>query len=322
MTSIRNLASAVLLFLTITTLAQTNASNSSATVQSQKVVVITGNRFSYKLVQKWIDDYNKVVPGVQIIIESRGSSDPKQYDILADVYQQEEQIRNSREYLNVGRYAILPVATSKSEFATYFSNKGLTSALIKQIYFNDIFADKDKQENIEAPFTNYTRLQKAGVPLVFAKYFGFEQKDIKGNTIAGSDEHLLKAVLRDPNAVTYLPLVLAYDQQTRKPVEGLTVLPVDLNGNGKVNDEEKFYALLDNVIENLEKRDASTLKNLPIEYLHLSVDKKSASPEAVDFLKWVHENGQQYLHEFGYLVPEAANTDNEKFNQFASKRQR
>ncbi|RAW01075.1 substrate-binding domain-containing protein [Pseudochryseolinea flava] len=296
-----------------------NSANSSPT---QKIVVVTGNRFSYKLVQKWIDDYNKIVPDVQIVIESRGSADPTKYDVLAEVYQPNDEIKKNREYLNVGRYAVLPVATSSSAFAKHFSEKGLTKELLKQIYFNDIFAEKDQRQNIDVPYTVYTRQQKAGVPFVFAKYFDFQQKDLQGTTIAGADEHLLKATLRDPNGVTYLPLALIYDQQTRKPVEGLTVIPVDLNGNGKINDEEKFYGDLNVVIETLEKKDLSDIKNVPIEYLHLSVDKQIVNQEAINFLKWVNEHGQSYLHEFGYLLPEAKHFEKEKFIEFASKRSR
>ncbi|MBT1700251.1 hypothetical protein KK083_25410 [Fulvivirgaceae bacterium PWU4] len=287
---------------------------------AQKIVIITGARFSYKLVQQWIDDYNKVKPDVQLIIESRGSADPLKYDILAEVYEQEDAIRKTREYINIGRYAILPVATARSTFAKTYSEKGLDADLIKQIFFHDIFADKEKQKPIKAPFTVYTRLQKAGVPIVFTKYFGYQQKDIKGNAIAGADSHLLKALLRDSTGVTYLPLPLAYDEQTRKPVEGLTVLPVDLNGNGKVSDNEKFYDTLDKVIEQLEATEPGDIKNIPVEYLHLSVDKQHASAEAIDFLKWVNENGQTYLHDFGYLTPEAKRFEKEKFNEFATKR--
>jgi phosphate transport system substrate-binding protein len=289
---------------------------------AQKVVVVTGARFSYKLVQKWIDDYNKINPSVQIIIESRGSADPAQFDILAEVYQQDEEIRKSREYINVGRYAILPVATSKSAFARTYTDKGLNTELINQVFFHDIFADKEKEQKIKVPYTVYTRLQKAGAPIVFTKYFGYEQKDIKGKAIAGADEHLLKALLRDSTGVSYLPLPLIYDQSTKKPIEGLTVLPVDFNGNGRVSDDEKFYGDLTTVINRLEERDAKDIKNIPLEYLHLSIDKKNASSEAIDFLKWVNENGQSDLHDFGYLKPEGKRFEKEKFNEFASKRSR
>src|SRR5690606_24953863 len=48
----------------------------------QEVVLITGVRFAYPLVQKWIDDYARVNENVQIIVESRGVQDPAKYDIL------------------------------------------------------------------------------------------------------------------------------------------------------------------------------------------------------------------------------------------------
>lgn len=284
-----------------------------------KVVVVTGARFSYKLVEKWIDEYNKVNPQIQIIVESRGSADPLKYDILAEVYEHEEEFKKDRKYIYVGRYAVLPVANNASSFARTYAEKGLNTDLIRQIFFHDIFSDKSKQKAIEEPYAVYTRLQKAGVPIVFSKYFGYDQKDIKGTSIAGADEHLLKAILRDSTGVTYLPLSLIYDEHTRKAVEGIAVLPVDLNGNKKVNDEEKFYETIDRVLETLEGQDRDKIKNIPVDYLHLSVDKSKASDEAIDFLKWVNEHGHEYLRDFGYLKPDGKRSEKEKFYEFASE---
>jgi phosphate transport system substrate-binding protein len=286
---------------------------------SPKVVVITGNRFSYKLIQQWIDDYNKVEPDVQLIIEARGSNDPAKYQILAEVYPPEESFKQNREYIYVARYAVLPVANSNSGFAKFYTDKGLDRDLIRQIYFNDIYADKENQKKVKAAYTVYTRMQKAGVPFVFAKYFDYQQKDITGNAIAGADEHLVKAVLRDSTGITYLPLPLIYDLSTKQTIAGLTVLPVDINGNGRVNDEEKFYTTLESVITKLEDSRSTGIKNIPIEYLHLSIDKRTASAEAVAFLQWVNENGQRYLHDFGYLLPESQHYDKATFDEFASK---
>lgn len=302
------------------TLFSVAAQSTAAPAQApQKIVVVTGARFSYKLVEKWIDRYSKINPGVQVVVEYRGVTDPLKYDILAEVYEQNADIKKTREYISVARYAVLPVATSTSSFARIYKEKGLDTDQIKQIFFTNLFADKEKQKALEAPFTVYTRLQKAGVPTVFANYFDHKQTDIIGTGIAGADAHLLKALLRDTTGVTYLPLSLIYDEQTRKPVEGLTVLPVDFNGNGKIADTEKFYDNLDSVIERLESAEAGTVKNIPLEYLHLSVDKNKASEEAVRFLKWVNENGQEDLHAFGYLKPEAKRFTKEKFNEFASR---
>jgi phosphate transport system substrate-binding protein len=285
----------------------------------QKVVIVTGARFSYPLVQKWIDEYSLVNPNVQVIIEARGSNDPLQYDVLAEVFEPSEEAQKSREYLYIARYAILPIANAQSNFAREYVEKGLNQDLIKQIYFHDIFADKENQKTIKSPYTVYTRLQKAGAPIVFTNYFGYEQKDIKGKAIAGSDEHLLKAILRDTLGVSYLPLSLIYDINTQKAVNGLAVLPIDLNGNGKVSTEEKFYTDLPTVLQNLAEKTVKNRQNLPISYLHLSVDKQKAHPEALKFLQWVAENGGNYLAKYGYLQPEAGKLDKEKIAQLAEK---
>jgi phosphate transport system substrate-binding protein len=291
----------------------------NASEMKRKVVVVSGTRFAYPLVQKWIDTYNEANPDVQIIIEARGSADP-QHDILIEAYDQSEEVKQKREYVFIARYAILPVANNQSPFAKTYADKGLNRALINQLYFHDLFADSEKAIKIKEPVTIYTRLQKAGAPIAFTKFFGFDQKDIKGKAIAGADEHLLKAIIRDSTAVSYLPLTLVYDHATGKPVSGITVLPVDLNGNDRVSDEEKIYADLATTINKLESTESKELKNLPIEYLHLSVDKKNATPEAVAFLKWAIENGQKDLHAFGYLLPQTSKKEKEKFEQFANGR--
>ena len=297
---------AVTLFLQTLAFAQDNAALAKNETQheertGQKIVIVTGARFSYKLVQKWIDEYNKVDRETQIIIESRGSQDPAKFDVLAEVYPQESQLASDRNYVNVGRYVVLPVANAKSQFAQLFGKKGISADMVKQVYFHNIFADKDEQKEIKAPFTVYTRLQKAGVPIVFSKHFGFEQKDINGKAIAGSDEHLLKALLRDSTGISYLPSPLAYDVATGKPVDGIAILPVDLDGNGKVSDEERIFDDLNVLITKLEAFSSKEVKGLPVEYLHLSLAGKSVSPEAQAFVQWVKENGHTYLHEFGYL---------------------
>ena len=267
----------------------------------QKIVIVTGARFSYKLVQKWIDEYYKIDAETQIIIESRGSQDPAKYDVLAEVYPLDTQPAADRNYVNVGRYAVLPVANAKSEFGNVFAKKGVTADIVKQVYFHNLFADKDEQREIKAPYTVYTRLQKAGVPIVFSKHYGFEQKDINGKSIAGSDEHLLKALLRDSTGISYLPSPLAYNMATGKPIDGLTILPVDLDGNGKVSDEEKIFDDLNVLINKLETSSTKDIKGLPVAFLHLSIASKNSSPEAQAFVQWVKDNGHFYLHEFGYL---------------------
>ena len=116
-----------------------------------------------------------------------------------------------------------------------------------------------------------------------------------------------------------MPLSLIFDRKEKKPVEGLTILPVDLDGNGRINDEEKFYGFLENIINQLEETPTKEINNIPIEYINLSVDKNSANPEAIKFLIWVIEHGETNLHEFGYLKPDSKAKRNDFFLTFAAK---
>ncbi len=134
--------------------------------------------------------------------------------------------------------------------------------------------------------------------MTFAKYFGYEQQQIKGKTIAGADEHLIKALLKDETGITYTVPGLAFDLTTRKATAGLSVIPVDLDGNGRVSKDEKLADDLDQLIAKLE---TEKVKNVPVEYIHFSIAKSNANPEAKRFLLWVASHGEAELHAYGYL---------------------
>jgi phosphate transport system substrate-binding protein len=284
----------------------------------QKEIIITGTRFTYPLLEKWIADYQEVDPSVRIRIEPRTNVDPSQYDLLIEAFEHDNDARADREYLYLARYAVLPFANASSTFAKYYSEEGLTSDLIKQVFFHDIYASKEKQVEIKSDVNVYTRLQKAGAPKTFAQYFGFEQQQIKGKAIAGADEHLIKAVTKDSLGVSYGSLGLIYDLNARTSLPGITILPVDVNDNGRVSKDERFFGSVDEVIGKLE---SENLKNIPVEYLHLSIRKHGYKPEALKFLMWIIDNSQDDLHEFGFLKPEQKRFDSEKqkFLHLASK---
>lgn len=275
-------------------------------------VVITGVRFAYPLVEKWIQDYKVANPDAQLQIEPRTVTDPTQYDLLIEAYEPDEKQKDSREFLYLARYALLPVANSKSAFARTYADKGLTKERFKQIYFNDLTAGKKGDDLIDpSTYTLYTRLQKAGAPITFAHYFGYQQANIKGKAIAGADEHLIKSLLRDSTGVSYSVPGLIYDVKTRQPLAGLVILPVDADDNGRVSANEKFYSNLDEVILKIEEENP---KNIPVEHLHISIDKNSTNAEALKFLKWVAQNSQEGLHSFGFLKP-----DSKRFQQSQEK---
>lgn len=144
----------------------------------------------------------------------------------------------------------------------------------------------------------YTRESRSCAPIAFASHFGYEQSSIKGKGISGDDKYLIHAVKKDTAGVTYNNLGLIYDLSTRKTVEGIAVLPLDLNGNGKLDGDEKIFDNLDKVIEKLEKEEISSV---PVENINVVYDLANDNKNIRLFLSWVLDQGQKYNHDYGFL---------------------
>src|SRR5690606_10119401 len=91
------------------------------------------------------------------------------------------------------------------------------------------------------PITVYTRSDAAGAAEVWAKYMGGSvQEDLKGTAVNG-DPGLAEAVRQDALGIGYNNIGFAYNLETGAQLDGLVVIPLDLNGDGTIGDDESFY---------------------------------------------------------------------------------
>lgn len=269
-------------------------------------IIITGSRFTYPLLEKWITEFKKQYPDVPFRVIARGGPNVDSANLIINAHVlNPEEIRPGYKVVNISQYTLLPVANAKNPALQEWAVSGIKEKQFKTLFFKkvDPFAPKKEEKKTDPSVIKpvlYTRLDKACAPTTFAKNFGFEQADILGKQIGGDDKHLITAIERDTNGVTYNNLGMIYDLTTRKVKTGLAVVPLDLNGNGKLDADENFYASLDQVIERLEKKKYSEIVT---EYVNISY------PGAIDesnknlalFLNWILENGQQFNHDFGFL---------------------
>ncbi|MBY0427221.1 MAG: hypothetical protein K2Q22_16420 [Cytophagales bacterium] len=276
---------------------------------SSDKIILTGSRFTYPLLEKWIEEYKKTNPTAQIRIIARGSSNADSANLIINAHElAPEEIRPGYSVVNLSRYVLVPVANSKNKAIAPYLDKGLKVKEFKKLFFDkfDPFLSSEeleekskKQIALSKQVTIYTRQQKACAPTTFAKNYGYEQADILGKQIAGDDKHLIQAVLKDTTGITYTNLGFAYDRNSRLVVDKISVIPLDFNNNGKLDDDEKFYGTLDQAISRLE---TNPEKSLAIGNVNISFPKQIASDSNTSkFLNWILENGQKYNHEYGFL---------------------
>jgi phosphate transport system substrate-binding protein len=76
------------------------------------------------------------------------------------------------------------------------------------------------------------------------------------------------------------------------------VLPIDLNGNGRIDSDESFYSTLDSIMGAI--RDG-IYPSPPARDLYL-ISKGAPEKKAVrEFLEWILTEGQQYVNQAGYV---------------------
>jgi phosphate transport system substrate-binding protein len=262
---------------------------------TSQTIVVSGELMAETLVNEWAKDFEKAYPGVIVKFVPNAPN----ADLIVDFANTQDK-KWSSEYFPIGRTVLVPVANSQSSIATAFGEKGLTKEEIKTMYFDDPFADEQKSIK-DLAYQVYSRLGDSGIPAIFATAYGYSATQIKGKAIAGNDFHVIKAISKDTEAVSFTALNLVYDLTTRKVKDNLVVIPVDINGNGRITSDEKFYQTLDNVLSSLQLAENQANNTIPLATLRISSKTSAQHTPSLDFVKWILADGQNSLTRLGFL---------------------
>ncbi len=276
-------------------------------------IIITGTKFTYPLIEKWIVEYAKVNPNANIKLATKiVTSQTVDLNIIAHQPKQEE-LNESQEIIYAGRYALLPVTNTKNPLLTTFTKKGLNKKEIDKLFFEVIDYDAEPiKEKPKFKATIYSRENKSCASTALAGYFGHQSSEIRGKKVLGDDIYLLSAIQKDTVGLTYNNLGYLYDTNSRRLKNGIALLPLDLNKSTK----EILTGNLDFVIDVLEK---NRIETIPVEKIGFIYSKQTSRKEISDFLKWILTDGQKFNHEKGFLnlektsLTEQTNKLTEKF---------
>ncbi len=267
--------------------------------QTKNSIVITGTKFTYPLIEKWIAGYQKVHPEVSIKLLDKGQEGVDKANVRIasyDVYK--AGLKENEVAIPVSRYALLPVASQQSPLALKLQKKGIKPEELKKLFLEDPEESLDDKKP-EAPYQIYTRSAKVCSSITFANYLGSQPDDIVGKGITGDDKHLIEAIKRDSLGITYNNLGYIYDVQSRNIAKGLTVLPIDLNENGKLDKDEQIYQNLDVLLGYLAKN--PNVQSLPVEKVYFVVNGQQDNEAFQSFVQWIHKEGQSYNQALGFL---------------------
>jgi phosphate transport system substrate-binding protein len=271
-------------------------------------ITISGAFALYPLTVKWAEEFQKLHPKVTINISAggagKGMADALSKMVDLGMYSKEispEERAKGAWFIAVAKDAVLPTVNAGNPVLKELKMKGMTRQLFYKIFITGEIkiwgevAGTGSQDRVQ-PFT---RSDACGAAEMWAKYIGKKnQEDLLGLGVNG-DPGVADGVRKTRTGIGYNNLNFVYDMQTRKVYEGIEVVPIDINGNGRIDPEENFYSTLDGVMKAIEE---GRYPSPPARDLYLVAAAKPTNKNCVAFLQWILTDGQKFLTEAGYVA--------------------
>jgi phosphate transport system substrate-binding protein len=296
---------------TVTTAPATTTATAAPTAVSSKepegTIRVSGAFALYPMMLRWSEEYTKLHPKVIFDISAGGAGKGMTDALggLVDIGMVSRKITTSEEekgayWVAVTKDAVVATANKNNPVLTTLKTNGLTGDVFEKIYINSSITTWGQATGTGAPdkINVYSRADASGAGEAWALYLGnYKQEKLRGVGVNG-DPGIAEAVKKDNLGIGYNNLNFAYDLNTRKPVEGIEIIPIDINGNGKIDPEENFYGTLDELSNAIG---SGKYPEPPAKDLHF-VTKGKPTGIVQDFIKWTLTDGQKYILESGYVV--------------------
>ncbi len=275
-------------------------------------ISVSGAFALFPMMQVWAEAYSKIHPNVTFDVQGGGAG-KGMTDMLtgaADIAMLSREVRP--EETQQGAFlipaaidAVVPTVNANNPALATLLTRGITPQTAAKIWVSGeittwgqlVGSDDSSTINV------YTRSDASGAAEVWVKYLGGKAQEELTGTAVNGDPGVAEAVRQDVLGIGYNNIAFAYDLSTGEPVEGLRVIPIDLNGDGQVGADENFYdsrAAVNAAVA--EKR----YPYPPARLLYL-VTKGQPTPAITAFYRWMLSEGQKLVNDAGFVGLSEAN---------------
>jgi phosphate transport system substrate-binding protein len=282
----------------------TAPSTPGGAVELEGTIKVSGAWALYPMMVRWAEEFQAIHPKVRIDV-SAGGAGKGMADALARVVDigmvsreiRPEETDQGAYFVPVVKDAVFPTMNAANPAWEALSQKGVQRQALVDLWINGEsltwgeLAGTDSTGGINV----YTRSDACGAAETWAAYLGGQQEDLKNIAVYG-DPGLAEAVRTDPLGIGFNNLNYAYDLNTGLPVEGLAVLPIDVNENGQIDPEED----LSTKDQALAAIIAGVYPSPPARDLYL-VTQTEFKGLTAEFVRWILTDGRQYTGEVGYI---------------------
>ncbi len=300
-----NRNSLVTIICSLVLLAQSFSCNSKRAGSQTQTIKISGAWALYPMMVTWAEEYQKLHKEIRIDV-SAGGAGKGVADVLADLADigmvsrslRQEEANRGAFFIPVVKDAVFPVLNKANPIYDQLQKKGMTRNQFVDLWINNKSLTWGHIAGVAEPakVNLYTRSDACGAAETWAKYLGGQQEDLQGIAVYG-DPGIGEAVRKDVLGIGYNNLGYAFDLQSGMPVDGLALVPMDINENGVLDSVE--------VIDHKDKAVAAILAGVypspPARDLNLAAHG-SFKNAGKDFVIWILTDGQKWVDAAGYVM--------------------
>jgi phosphate transport system substrate-binding protein len=269
-------------------------------------ITISGAFALYPMAVKWAEEFKKINPDVEIDI-SAGGAGKGMTDVLSGMVDlamvsrdvKDEEKAKGAWLISVTKDAVVPTFNVNNPFIREIKEKGLSKEVLTDIYVTGKITTWGQALAIgnNEKINIFSRSDACGAGEMWGKYLGKNQEGLLGIGVYG-DPGIADAVKKDALGIGYNNVMYAYDMKTRACNEGILVLPIDLNNNGKIDANEAFYHNLDSMMIAIQH---GIYPSPPARELYFVSKGKPKDKLTKEFIKWILTDGQKFVKDAGYV---------------------
>lgn len=276
----------------------------------------------YNLTIKWTSEYSSINPKVQFkvikaadINISRMLNKDSGIGFIADEF---NVALSDQSFWNlvVGRDVIVPVMNAANPLLDEITRKGVTSDGFVQLLEDPENQNWGKLLHNSQNFPLHFYITNEASVLAGVANFTKSNPVITDGIKTVSGPEMISAIQKDPNALGFCKLIQIIDPNNQSIIENIKLVPIDKNGNGKIDYIEDIYDNLQSFSRGVW---IGKYPNALSGNIYSVISGQPTNEAEVAFLKWVLTDGQQYLSTNGYsdLLYSERQTQLEKFDESA-----
>jgi glycine cleavage system H lipoate-binding protein/ABC-type phosphate transport system substrate-binding protein len=272
-----------------------NPDNTPGGVNGNTINIVTSPELN-NLTADWISGFEKISPGVKFSVNmDDGSVINKEGTIY--ILSADSKTSPSGWKMDIGRNVIVPVLNSKNPMFKETVDQGISTG-----EFASVFSGTEKlnwsdilKGGQNKPVNQYI-IYDAGVMEGVSDFIQKDPAAINASRIAGAAE-FMAAIQKDPYAIGFCRLSDIRRKGSNEIDPNISLLPIDKNGNGRMDNFENIYNSPDDLARGvwIGKYPHALAGNIYAMSLAKPTDKN-----AIAFLSWIMTDGGKYLVSNGY----------------------